>query len=123
MTETERQCLTCGAQLGKRQPSYCSRVCSNRGTGPKLAARVREDGPRPIAWACGGGVEATCVAKALLLRDGGYAYTKDQKASNAILDESCGRGNMHACYLRAMAYQNGWGTVADKGQPVTSIFG
>lgn len=60
----EIQCQGCPKTFmaTHRRRRYCSRTCSNRTTGPALAAKANDDGPRPIAWACGGGVDSTAIA-------------------------------------------------------------
>jgi hypothetical protein len=51
----------CGAEVNGRG-IYASRACSNRRTAAAMKVRAREDGPRPIGWACGGGVDSTAIA-------------------------------------------------------------
>lgn len=57
-------CRGCGNSFTppRRETVYCSRVCSNKTTGPKLSARANTDEQRPIAWACGAGVDSTAIA-------------------------------------------------------------
>lgn len=66
-------------------------------------------------------LENACVAHALLLRNGGASVGKNEKASAKKLGESCDRGYLHACWLQGLAYQAGWGFVADP-QTATLLF-
>ncbi len=60
-------CARCGKPVLGRG-IYCSRRCSNVIAGARNKARAADDGtPRPIAWACGGGVDSTAIA-ALICR-------------------------------------------------------
>lgn len=54
----------CGKEFDppRKETVYCSRACSNQRTGAQLRKEARENGPRPIAWACGGGVDSTAIA-------------------------------------------------------------
>jgi len=51
----------CGREV-QRRCVYASRACANRATGETLRRRASEVGERPIAWACGGGVDSTAIA-------------------------------------------------------------
>ena len=46
---------------------FASRACANKATGETLRRKAAEDERRPIAWACGGGVDSTAIA-ALIYR-------------------------------------------------------
>lgn len=60
----EKTCLGCGQTFvpKRKESQYCSRTCSNKRTGKSISARARDEGERPIAWACGGGVDSTAIA-------------------------------------------------------------
>lgn len=60
----EIACRGCGSLFipPRKETVYCSRECSNKTTGPKLSARANTDEQRPIAWACGAGVDSTAIA-------------------------------------------------------------
>lgn len=52
----------CGRTVERRGAVFASRTCANRKTGQTLHRRANAAGPRPIAWACGGGVDSTAIA-------------------------------------------------------------
>src|SRR5438477_9374404 len=52
----------CGQPVERRGAIFASRACANRTTGKRLRAKATEGGARPIAWACGGGVDSTAMA-------------------------------------------------------------
>jgi len=70
-TSRSASCKGCGGprKPGRKETVYCSRACSNRSTGPRLSAKAREGGERPIAWACGGGVDSTAIAVLICQRE------------------------------------------------------
>jgi hypothetical protein len=51
----------CGRVVERRHAVFASRGCANRSSGLARKERNRE-GARPIAWACGGGVDSTAIA-------------------------------------------------------------
>jgi hypothetical protein len=57
----------CGLPVLRRGAIFASRACANRQTGRILRERANDrrandTGSRPIAWACGGGVDSTAIA-------------------------------------------------------------
>lgn len=59
-----RACPNCGKEFDplREEQRFCGRGCANKARGPELSARAHEGGPRPAAWACGGGVDSTAIA-------------------------------------------------------------
>lgn len=57
--------------------------------------------------------EDACVAYSELLRQGGYAVSKDPRRGFQLIDDSCKRGAEAACLAVAEAYASGTGTRRD----------
>jgi hypothetical protein len=60
MTTTPCRC-GCEREVLGRRSAFASRTCANRANG-QIRQRTPDLGKRPIAWACGAGVDSTAIA-------------------------------------------------------------